>query len=194
MKRVETIQYEDVKHYSDAYTQHEMSEFVVSSSVQTDPEPKRRLASFSIQTEISPASSSSIQTDPEPVPIPVLRVETEIQTDEQQESERSGTMVDENEASTSKRAIRDLPPSYAESNQGEDLEQRDMRVATEAILRWHKGLDVPLSPLARGVSDGALEEWAALKEEIGFDCLAIDKVLEMSLKTGQSRDGTRSEG
>ncbi|OCB88176.1 hypothetical protein A7U60_g4694 [Sanghuangporus baumii] len=193
MKRVETIQYEDVKHYSDAYTQHEVSEFTASNCVQTDPEPKRPMATLSTQTEMTATTTSLIQTDPEPVPKPVLRLETEIQTDAL-DSEHSGTFVDDSEASTSKRPNRDLPPSYAESSQSaEDQEQRDMRIASEAILRWHKGLDVPLSPLPKGISDDALEEWAALKQEIGFDCLAIDKVLEMSLKTGCSRDGTRSE-
>ncbi|KAL5504361.1 hypothetical protein ACEPAH_8435 [Sanghuangporus vaninii] len=193
MKRVETIQYEDVKHYSDAYTQHEVSEFTASNCVQTDPEPKRPMAALSTQTEMTSTTTSLIQTDPEPVPKPVLKLETEVQTDAL-DSEHSGTFVDDSEASTSKRPNRDLPPSYAESSQSaEDQEQRDMRIASEAILRWHKGLDVPLSPLPKGISDDALEEWAALKQEIGFDCLAIDKVLEMSLKTGCSRDGTRSE-
>ncbi|EJD07049.1 uncharacterized protein FOMMEDRAFT_131786 [Fomitiporia mediterranea MF3/22] len=198
MKRVETVQYEDVKHYSDAYTQYEKSEFTASTSMQTEPEPKKKMASFSTQTEYKPTSSSSIQTDTTPVPPPVLKVETEVQTDAPEESEQSGTFVADESSSSlhlhPKRAVRDLPPSYAESSQNdEEQEQRDMRVAAEAILKWHRGLEVPLSPAPRGISDDALEEWAALKEEIGFDCLAVDKVLEMSYKTGRSRDGTRSE-
>ena len=83
----------------------------------------------------------------------------------------------------------DLPPSYAQITGGSDnpvdaQTQRDMAVAAEAIRKWHDGLHLPLSPIPGGVSVDAIEEWTALKEELGFDCSAIDKVLEMSLKNG----------
>ncbi|KAI5119642.1 hypothetical protein M0805_009003 [Coniferiporia weirii] len=201
MKRVETIEFEDVRHYSDAYTQHDVSEFATSTMTQTDPEPKRLTSTFSAQTESTPIASSAIQTDPIPVTPPPVKAEMEIQTDALEPEPSRSVTPEESTASSSstllpptpKPAPRDLPPSYAESSKsGEELEQRDMRVAAEAIRKWHKGLDVPLSPIRGGVSEETLEEWAALKGEMGFECLAIDKVLEMSLKTGP-RDGARSE-
>ncbi|KAH8112733.1 hypothetical protein DFH11DRAFT_1689882 [Phellopilus nigrolimitatus] len=200
MKKIETIEFEDVKNYSDAYTQHEESEFTASQTTQTDPEPKRSTATFSTQTESVAIESFATQTDPEPVPPPIAKAEMETQTDVPEPEPAGSAIPQEGVASSStlpptpKPVTRDLPPSYAESsNTGEEQEKRDMRVAAEAIRKWHKGLDVPLSPLRGGVSDDALEEWAALKDEMGFECLAIDKVLEMSLKTGQTRDAARSE-
>jgi hypothetical protein len=46
------IRIEEMKEYSDAYTQYEA--FVASSSSQADQEPVIRRASFSIQTEEMP--------------------------------------------------------------------------------------------------------------------------------------------
>ncbi|THH10043.1 hypothetical protein EW145_g1587 [Phellinidium pouzarii] len=201
MKRVETIEYEDVKHYSDAYTQHEVSEFSVSSMTQTEPEPKKPTASFSTQTESTSSSPLAIQTDPIPTPPPIVTAEIEIQTDALEVEGSRSVTPEEGMASSSstlhpptpKPIIRDLPPSYAESSKsGDEQEQHDMRVAAETIRKWHKGVDLPLSPIRGGVSEDLVEEWTTLKGEMGFECLAIDKVLEMSLKTGP-RDGARSE-
>ncbi len=93
----------------------------------------------------------------------------------------------------------DLPPSYAQITGGSDevvdaQTQRDMRVAAEAIRKWHEGLHVPLAPIAGGVSVDAVEEWMALKGELGFDCAAIDKVLEMSLKRGPRSARDEADG
>ena len=65
MKRMETITLDEVKEYSDAGIQSELSTH--SISMQTDPEPRVLTASFSVQTEELVVSAMSIQTDPEPV-------------------------------------------------------------------------------------------------------------------------------
>lgn len=213
MKKVET--FEETKEYSDAYTQYEQSEFLSSATTQTDAEPKKAVASFSTQTEIV-TSTSSAQTDPIHVPPPIVKVEMEIQTEspdlEEGSSSGSATPAEDMASSSStvlpptpKAALQsaflgDLPPSYsqiADLDGNDPQTQRDMRVAAETVRKWHAGLHVPLNPVPGGVSADALEEWTALKEELGFECLAIDKVIEMSIKTGLPRDvaaAARGEG
>lgn len=185
-KALDTIQFEDVKSYSDAYTQYEASGFLESRTTQTDPEPKKAVFTSGAQTMQIQVDSSSVQTDPIPPPLPVAKVEMDIQTELPFEDPNESVAS----TSTANRSGRDLPPSYTES--GKDLkretqEQHDMHIASEAIRKWHRGMDVPLSPMPNGISEDALEEWAALKEEMGFECLAIEKVLEMSSRTGRSR-------
>ena len=199
MKRLETIQIEDTKEYADAYTQHEPAEFTTSHSSQTDPELKRTMASFSIQTETEETSTSSIQTElvHADIPLPVIRVEVEVQTDVTEPERSRSTTPDEDMASSSSTLLPptpkqmpkpDLPPAYAQiegtSSGAPDGLTPELR---DALQKLHRGLHLPLSPIAGGVSEDALEEWAALKEEMGFECVAIDKILEMSVKTGQAR-------
>lgn len=179
MKKVETIEFEDVKHYSDAFTQYDKSEFAVSCTIQTEPEPKRHLAAHSIQTEASRTSTSEIQTEPIPTPKPIQKTSTQMQTD---------PVEDE----TPKTEQRDLPPSYDDAASSRAQQHRDLQVAADAIAKWHRGLEVPLSPVQGGVSVDALEAWATLKEEMGFECLAIERVLEMSLKNGPRHDHSTS--
>lgn len=208
MRKTETIRLESTKEYSDAYTQHDASGFVTSCSIQTEPEPKRVMLSFSTQTEDTPVNSSESQTEPVVIAPPVLKAEMEIQTDITEDA-RASSIPDEEMTSSSSTIYpptpksapqilkNDLPPSYAQvadENDDDAQTQRDVRVASEAIRKWHTGLHLPLAPVRGGVSEDAIEEWTALKEEIGFDCVAIDKVLEMSLKTGQPRDVPRGEG
>ena len=201
MRRLETIHVEDVKEYADAYTQYESAEFTTSHSAQTDPEPKRRLASFSIQTKSEGELSSSEGVQTEPVqadsPAPVIAIGAEVQTDiadPDPERSRSAT-PDEDMASSSSTLLpptpkqapkSDLPPSYAqiEGTSASDGLTPEMR---DAMQKLHRGLHLPLTPVPGGISEDALEEWAALKEEMGFDCVAIDKIIEMSVKTGQAR-------
>lgn len=200
MKRMETIHVEDVKEYADAYTQHEPSEFSATHSTQTNPEPKRKMASFSIQTESEeplPTETESVQTELKQtdIPAPVIRVDMEVQTDSPEPERERSTTPDEEMASSSSTLLpptpkqapkHDLPPSYAQiegssSSDGLTPELRD------SLQKLHRGLHLPLAPITGGVSEDALEEWAALKDEMGFECLAIDKILEMSVKTGQAR-------
>ncbi|TDL25535.1 hypothetical protein BD410DRAFT_813313 [Rickenella mellea] len=180
--RTETIHVEDVKEYADAFTQHYISEFTTSHTTQTDPEPKRRMVSFSSQTDTRALAATSAQTDKQPAPPPRITLEIETQTDIPERS-RSATPDTEMTSSSStilpptpKPATSPLkgeePPSYSQV----DEEAREML----ALRKWHKNLHLPLSPLRGGVSDDAREEWAALKAEIGIECLAIDRVLEMT--------------
>jgi hypothetical protein len=92
----------------------------------------------------------------------------------------------------------DLPPSYNQVTSEtpshdilhlldtEDLsfsdipdprKRRDLRIAIETLRIWHSGLEVPLRPPVR-VSAEMLEEWRALKEEVGIGCGIFDRALE----------------
>ena len=55
--------------------------------------------------------------------------------------------------------------------------RRDLRIAVETLLIWHSGLKVPLRSSA-GVSTDMLEEWRALKAEVGMGCSVLDRALE----------------
>lgn len=202
------MQFEEVKEYSDAEIQHDP--ITSTCSIQTDPEPKVRTSSFSIQTDTPRISSLSIQTDPEPVPAPVLTASIEIQTDAPElelEASTSGTVNesdDETLASSSSTLLpptpkaqtehlhpHDLPPAY-HSVASEDRDELALRVANETLKTWHKGMKFPIEPIAGGVSQDAVEDWKALKEELGIECSAIDKIVEESARTGvprQSKDG-----
>ena len=92
----------------------------------------------------------------------------------------------------------DLPPSYNQVTSetpshdilhlldAEDLsfshipdpqKRRDLRIAIETLRLWHSGLKVPLRTSV-GVSADALEEWRALKAEVGIGCRVLDRALE----------------
>jgi hypothetical protein len=55
--------------------------------------------------------------------------------------------------------------------------RRDLRIAVETLRSWHGGLKLPLRPCV-GVSAETLEEWRALKAEVGIGCKVIDRALE----------------
>lgn len=174
--------------------------------MQTDSEPKILTASFSVQTDERPTSTMDIQTDPEPEPIPTpLTVSVEIQTDEPspEASALSAAQAldddDETLASSSSTLLpptpkaqhehihpHDLPPAY---NQVASADQDELaaRVADETLKKWHKGLQLPIQPVKDGISEDALEDWKALKEELGIECSAIDRIVEESAKTGLPR-------
>jgi len=92
----------------------------------------------------------------------------------------------------------DLPPSYNQVTSetpshdilhlldAEDLsfshipdpqKRRDLRIAIETLRLWHSGLKVPLRTSVE-VSADALEEWRALKAEVGIGCRVLDRALE----------------
>jgi hypothetical protein len=151
----------------------------------------------------------SIQTDPEPVPTPVVTAEMEIQTDAPElEPSTSGSPRaeedDENMASSSSTVLpptpkaqgderlesHDLPPSYTQVA-GQDHDQLAIRVANETLKKWHKGLKLPIEPVPGGISEDAVEDWKALKEELGLECSAIDRLVESSERTGLPRGSKR---
>jgi hypothetical protein len=169
--------------------------------IQTLPEPKPVMASFSVQTEETPISSILVQTDPEPSPPQKIVVEMEVQTDEIDADEASSSGQHEGEESmasssstllppTPKPSVEqlhphDLPPAY-------DRSELDFRIA-EAIKDLHPGSTRPNEMLRRiGVSEDALEEWKALKTELGVGCSIIDKVLQEVPKSGRPRPSTSS--
>lgn len=169
--------------------------------MQTDPPP------LSLQAEI--------QTDPLPEPTPPPHtVSIEIQTDEPEfeeeaEASTSGTSMseeDETLASSSSTILpptpksslthdhqdihaHDLPPAYDQAS--EDLA---LRIANETLKTWHKGLHFPVQPIEGGVSDDAVEDWKALKEELGVECMAIDKLIEESGHSARPRVSAASTG
>ncbi|KII89877.1 hypothetical protein PLICRDRAFT_138217 [Plicaturopsis crispa FD-325 SS-3] len=203
-QKIETRRYEEVKEYSDAGIQHELDEFTRSAKTQTDPEPKILTASFSIQTDAPTLTTFSTQTDPEPEPTPRHTASMEIQTDE---IETATATPDEDEAlASSSSTVRpptpraqtvelhphDLPPDYAKVAQ-QDREERDRKVAVETLKSWHPGTDLPVVPIAGGVSQEAREEWKALKAELGVDCSVIDKIIAASELADRSpKDGKHS--
>lgn len=143
-----------------------------------------------------------MQTEAEPEA--PLRVEMDIQTDppvEEEEvivkEESPRPITPEPEASSSsstavpptpkvkEEPLHDDPPAY-----NQEQEERDWVVATDTLKKWHKGATIPMAASANGISADALAEWAALKKELGVDCLVIDKIIAESAKTGQPRDVT----
>jgi hypothetical protein len=107
----------------------------------------------------------------------------------------------------------DLPPSYNQVTletpfhdllhllDTEDLsfshipdlqKRRDLRVAAETLRSWHDGLKMPLrAPLE--VSTELLEDWRALKAEVGIGCKVLDRALEDATASASSgrRKGSR---
>ncbi|OCH85171.1 hypothetical protein OBBRIDRAFT_860400 [Obba rivulosa] len=209
-KRIETIKVEETKEYSDIATQHDPLEFTRSLDTQTDSEPRVVPVSFSVQTDdLPPVISMSIQTEPEPEASVQVRntVDVEIQTDAFPAETSSPTPPlvedeDESMASSSSTLLpptpkaqprslpphthSDLPPSYTQVA-GQDTDALALRVANETLKQWHKGLKLPIEPVAGGISEEAAEDWKALKEELGVECTAIDKLIEESSKNSQPR-------
>jgi hypothetical protein len=62
-------------------------------------------------------------------------------------------------------------------------------LVADVLKKWHAGVKMPVEPVAGGISEEAAEEWKTLKEELGVGCLVIDKLVEASEKTPQSRKG-----
>jgi len=156
--------------------------------MQTEPLAKITKSSFSIQTE----------TPPEPIPLPIppprITVEMEIQTEEIAEPSRSPSpqFNDESLASSSSTIVpptpkpqtkaldqehADEPPAY---NQITDREEREWLVAAETLKKWHNGVKIPFEPVAGGISEEAIEDWKALKQELGVECTVIDKIVANS--------------
>ena len=144
------------------------------------------------QYDSEPHSDAFAQTDP---PERVLRVSVEVQTDPEEDRSRHKSGLSELEerlaASTSTAHPRlfhqclhpwDEPPSYALS----ELEQsttREDRAALDVLRKWH-GVKV-LGGLPNGISQDTVEDWVALKRELGVECAVIDKIIEQSTKHGR---------
>ncbi|KAH9945143.1 uncharacterized protein BXZ73DRAFT_38211 [Epithele typhae] len=206
-KHIETLKIDEMKEYSDTGTQHNPAEFTTSLSIQTVPPP--RVFAASVQTQATLLTTMSIQTDPEPIPTPpvIITVEREIQTEAWQPEPLGSQASDEDDetlASSSSTLLpptpksqsehlhphsHDLPPAYDKVT-SEDIA---LRISDETLKSWHKGIQFPIEPLAGGISADAVEDWKAIKEELGVECAAIDKLIEESARNGPrpSRDGSK---
>lgn len=108
----------------------------------------------------------------------------------------------------------DLPPSYNQVTSetpshdilhllgAEDLsfshipdprKRRDLRIAVETLLIWHSGLKVPLRSSVE-VSADMLEEWRALKAEVGMGCSVLDRALEAAATKNAVSTSRRKSG
>lgn len=185
---------------------------VQNCEVQTEPEPKVLVASFSVQTDELPVKVMSVQTDPEAIPqrprVNSVCIQTEEPEPQAPTSVLTQTMEEEDEsmASSSSTVLpptpkaqpleqlhdhhHDLPPSYHQVA-GQDQDELAVRVANETLKKWHKGLKLPIEPLSAGISEDAVEDWKALKEELGIECSAINKLVEESARTGLPRASSK---
>lgn len=163
-------------------------------------------ASFSIQTDDTAVSAMSIQTEPEPEAPVMVTSDAEIQTDDIDDdlSTTSSPHNEEDEnlaslASSSSTLVpptpkpkpaalpshtHDLPPAYAQVT-NQDQNELALRVANETLRKWHKGLKLPIEAVEGGISEDAVEDWKALKEELGVECTAIDRLVEESVRANQ---------
>jgi hypothetical protein len=174
--------FEEVKEYSDAYTQHDLSGFT-SRSTQTppppQPQPKPRTVSMSIQTDTESSSSSAVAT------------ERDVQEDDPMASS-SATLLPPTPRQQNDLLLHphDLPPAYNQDD--EDDDEREWRLAAETLKKWHRGAKIPFDSKTGGafpqaISEDAVMEWKMLKEELGIDCAVIDKIIAASQRTGLPR-------
>ncbi|KAF5349769.1 hypothetical protein D9758_010178 [Tetrapyrgos nigripes] len=128
--------------------------------------------------------------------VPRIMIEMEIQTEEAEDEDDEGPSTLASSSSTilpptPKAQLLALasgplddPPAY---EPGEDEEEREWRLAAETLKKWHCGMKIPFEAVPNGVSEDALEEWKALKEELGVECEVIDRIIKKSDKTGLPR-------
>ncbi|KAI6108363.1 hypothetical protein F5141DRAFT_1189212 [Pisolithus sp. B1] len=190
--KVETIT--ETREYVDVSTQYHTSEHTSSRGTETDPPIPALTSACAIQTDVARLLSSSFQTLAEPAPIPKTTTSIEVQTNipEEAMTSSSSTLLPPTPKSSLSASPHpqphDLPPSYNQvaSQSPSSATSTD---PGRVLKTWHKGLELPISPLPRGISEDAVEEWRALKEDLGVECSVIDKIIEASAKTG---GGSRS--
>ena len=177
---------DEFKEYSDGATQYDPTLFAVSHSMQTDPPPKVMKSSFSVQTETAPEPKRL------PPPPPRITMEMEIQTEEE-EASRSPSPQLESMASSSSTIVpptpkpqtkalndehSDEPPAYNQiTGDGDEGEWR------ETLKQWHNGVKIPFEAIEGGISEEVVEDWKALKQELGVECMVIEKILANSERT-----------
>ena len=158
--------------------------------MQTDPPPKILKSSFSVQTE----------TPPEPrtlsISLPRITMEMDIQTEEVEEPSRSPSPQLESMASSSSTIVpptpkpqtktldpehSDEPPAYNQITG--DRDESELHVVAQTLKKWHNGVKIPFEPVEGGISEETVEEWKAVKQGLGVECLVIDKIVANSERT-----------
>jgi hypothetical protein len=217
--RSEHKEFIEAKEYADFGAQHEPSEFCISRHAQTEPEPKVITATFSTQTESAAVSEFSMQTEEEEKPR-LVTMSIEIQTDPVEEEisrSPSPSPVDIDSLASSSSTVVPATPKALPSKTLPDVEESDLpeasssgsldqppayhdhnwAVVSDVLKKWHSGAKIPV-PADGGVEGGAVseelvEEWKALKDELGVECMVIDKIIANSKVTPGPRAST-SEG
>lgn len=193
-KQHNIVRVEETKSYADAYTQHNPLEFCSSAFIQTDPLP-------------TPPSTHTIeiQTEPEVQPV-ILTASVEIQTEVFEEDVPEEELVPEAGPSrvtetleSSTEAVRPLTPSSPSTSASStdtlsfppDSPPSYENIAGDEkhklLQRLHPGMPAR-GGVRGGVSSTAVREWSNLKQELGFDCVAIDRALQASSVTGERHD------
>ncbi|KAJ7340774.1 hypothetical protein DFH08DRAFT_783222 [Mycena albidolilacea] len=180
---VEHRAFEETKEYSDAGTQYEPHLFFFSKRMQTDAEPKVLTASMNIQTEPEP------EPEVEPTPAKAETAEMEVQTEpvEVKEVKVEEESEPEPEAGPSTSVPTDAPPAYKQVLSPEEQAEHDWRVTIATLKKYHPGTARVGGEAGAGVSLDALEDWRALKEELGVSCVVVDELLAGAASTGLPR-------
>lgn len=191
------IRVEEVtREYIDASTQHEFPPNTSIATVQTESEPVPVVETISIQTdEVVPpvidVTELGTQTEEPPRPASPIRLTAEIQTDAPIEeappspepsTSRTihGDLIDDEDLASSTTTVRPLSPSSEDLPSYVRLEdEQKEKIGLAVLAKWHPGMR-STAPLPNGVSREAVEGWETLKTELGFECMAIDKVVQGS--------------
>lgn len=214
---------ETSKEYANAWTQYDSASFVSDSSTQTLPPPTASFSVQTSPPPTSTTSAQTdtpiprqmgemeIQTDE---PEPVLESRSPTPEAEEAMASSSSTVQPPTPKGKSPTLPEHPPPSYhsvASEPIFEDLDhllgsddssfdhiadpmaRRDLRIATEVLKKYHQGMHLPMKEVKEGVTEDAVEEWKALKEELGVECSVIDKLLEISPRTEASRSSSSKE-
>ncbi len=182
-----------------------------SVDIQTEPldlSSPPPIAEFAIQVDlVDKKKVKGVAIDAStPDPLPCVMVETDVQTEgaeieEHEEHDDSLASSSSTIKPPTPRPItpapvdtqihHDEPPAYSSPASaadpssitlGLDHEEREWRMAAELLKKWHRGAKLPIDGVPGGVSEEAMEEWRALKEELGVECMVIDKIMERSAK------------
>ncbi|KAF8627304.1 hypothetical protein AX15_004444 [Amanita polypyramis BW_CC] len=166
------------------------------------PSPVR--AEFSVQTEEMEKISVTAP--------PRVMVEMNVQTDGVEESESDESLASSSSAIklSAQKSItvdnhphQDEPPAYTSVTSaagpssvtlGFDTEERDWRMAADLLKKWHRGAKIPIDGIPGGLSEEAAAEWRTLKEELGVECMVIDKIFERSAKIPAAQTATDEAG
>ncbi|KAF9533935.1 hypothetical protein CPB83DRAFT_416318 [Crepidotus variabilis] len=206
-------EFSELKEYSDSSTQYDPTLFAVNHAMQTEAERNPIMATFSIQTDPEPVRVPTppprLPTPPPPRHMSEMEIQTELIEEEPSRSSSPG-IQDESMASSSSTIIpapstpkaahraldTDDPPAYDKVHE-----------ETERLLcRWHNGAKTQpadnsitgepfeFAGVQGGVSEEAVEDWNALKRELGVKCDVIEKVISASEVTSASSSSKLGKG